>query len=80
MPATRSLALRDHPLASPVHQRDLLSFGVTFEDVLTRYSQPALATERVEVLQINVGKLCNQACRHCHVDAGPDRRELMTRR
>src|SRR5690606_1766764 len=33
----------------------------------------------VEVLQVNVGKLCNQTCRHCHVDAGPDRREVMTR-
>ncbi|NIP87714.1 MAG: radical SAM protein, partial [Gammaproteobacteria bacterium] len=27
--------------------------------------------------QINVGKLCNQTCRHCHVDAGPDRTEIM---
>ena len=34
---------------------------------------------RIEVLQINIGKLCNQTCRHCHVDAGPDRREVMTR-
>jgi radical SAM/Cys-rich protein len=33
----------------------------------------------VEVLQVNVGKLCNQTCRHCHVDAGPDRREVMSR-
>ena len=33
----------------------------------------------IEVLQVNVGKLCNQTCRHCHVDAGPDRREVMTR-
>ena len=31
------------------------------------------------VLQINVGKMCNQVCRHCHVDAGPDRKEIMTR-
>ena len=31
----------------------------------------------VEVLQINVGKRCNQACHHCHVDAGPDRTEVM---
>ena len=30
-------------------------------------------------LQINVGKLCNQTCRHCHVDAGPKRKEIMTR-
>lgn len=28
-------------------------------------------------MQINVGKLCNQACHHCHVDAGPARREIM---
>ena len=32
---------------------------------------------RFEVLQINVGKYCNQTCRHCHVDAGPDRTEIM---
>lgn len=32
----------------------------------------------VDTLQINVGKLCNQACRHCHVDAGPKRTEIMT--
>jgi len=30
-------------------------------------------------LQVNVGRTCNQTCRHCHVDAGPDRREVMTR-
>jgi radical SAM/Cys-rich protein len=33
----------------------------------------------IEVLQVNVGKLCNMTCEHCHVDAGPDRREIMTR-
>ena len=33
----------------------------------------------VEVLQLNVGKKCNQTCAHCHVNAGPARRELMTR-
>jgi radical SAM/Cys-rich protein len=33
----------------------------------------------VETLQVNVGKLCNQACKHCHVDAGPKRTEAMTR-
>lgn len=39
---------------------------------------PLLATG-IDVLQVNVGKLCNQTCRHCHVDAGPDRREVMQR-
>ncbi|CAN5135522.1 arsenosugar biosynthesis radical SAM protein ArsS [soil metagenome] len=33
----------------------------------------------VETLQVNVGKLCNQACKHCHVDAGPKRTEIMPR-
>jgi radical SAM/Cys-rich protein len=31
----------------------------------------------VETLQVNVGKLCNQACKHCHVDASPRRTEVM---
>lgn len=33
----------------------------------------------IDILQVNVGKMCNQTCAHCHVDAGPDRRESMTR-
>jgi radical SAM/Cys-rich protein len=39
----------------------------------------SLRAERVETLQVNVGKLCNQACKHCHVDASPARTEIMTR-
>ena len=38
-----------------------------------------LTPAAITTLQINVGKLCNQTCRHCHVDAGPDRREVMSR-
>ncbi len=38
-----------------------------------------LCRSTLDTLQINVGKLCNQACRHCHVDAGPKRTEVMTR-
>ena len=34
---------------------------------------------RPEILQINVGKLCNLICMHCHVNAGPKRKEIMTR-
>ncbi len=34
----------------------------------------------IDTVQINVGKLCNQACLHCHVDAGPQRTEIMERR
>ncbi|MBL90240.1 MAG: radical SAM protein [Myxococcales bacterium] len=32
----------------------------------------------VEILQINIGKKCNQACQHCHVEAGPNRTEMMS--
>jgi radical SAM/Cys-rich protein len=33
----------------------------------------------IEIFQVNIGKMCNQTCKHCHVDAGPDRQEIMTR-
>ncbi len=33
----------------------------------------------IDTLQVNMGRLCNQACRHCHVDASPHRTELMDR-
>ncbi len=50
-----------------------------FSDALASAGLHPLKPTGIEVLQINVGKLCNQTCRHCHVDAGPDRRESMTR-
>ena len=40
---------------------------------------PALTARAIQTLQVNVGKLCNQTCHHCHVDAGPQRTEIMTR-
>jgi radical SAM/Cys-rich protein len=52
-----------------------------FDEVLTRHHlQPLHTQDQIEVLQVNVGKLCNQTCSHCHVDAGPDRKESMTRK
>ncbi len=50
-----------------------------FEDVLSSRGLKPLQRTATGVLQINMGKLCNQACRHCHVDAGPTRTEQMTR-
>ena len=38
----------------------------------------SLVRDQTTTLQINVGLLCNQTCRHCHLDAGPHRREVMT--
>ena len=49
----------------------------TFSRVL-RESNLRLERDQLTTLQINVGKLCNQACRHCHVEAGPRRIERMT--
>lgn len=40
----------------------------------------SLTRSDIDTVQINVGKLCNQACLHCHVDAGPTRTEIMDRR
>ena len=39
-----------------------------------------LRRSSINTVQINVGKLCNQACLHCHIDAGPKRTESMDRR
>ena len=39
----------------------------------------SLRRGRPEILQVNVGKLCNLTCMHCHVNAGPKRKEIMTR-
>ena len=71
-----TLAQRRLPLAEPAVQRARLAeLGVpAFEDRVG-----TLRATGIEVLQINVGKRCNQTCRHCHVDAGPDRREVMPR-
>ncbi len=40
---------------------------------------PALRRAPLETLQVNLGYLCNQTCLHCHVNAGPTRKEIMTR-
>ncbi len=52
---------------------------VTFEEKLRQTGNWPVRASGIETLQVNVGKLCNQTCRHCHVDAGPARAELMTR-
>jgi radical SAM/Cys-rich protein len=49
-----------------------------FAEKLAEHSLPLHHT-RTEILQVNVGKLCNLTCIHCHVNAGPKRKEIMTR-
>jgi radical SAM/Cys-rich protein len=50
-----------------------------FDAVLREHALAPLRRGAPHTLQINVGKLCNQACHHCHVDAGPGRKEQMVR-
>jgi radical SAM/Cys-rich protein len=60
------IAVRLKPVAESPFSRCLLENG-----------QDPLRRERLRELQVNVGRLCNQACNHCHVDAGPKRTEIM---
>lgn len=50
----------------------------SFEETLRRHALWPLQRDAVRTVQVNVGKLCNQACHHCHVEAGPKRTEIMT--
>lgn len=73
---------RKNPLASPGEQLRILADVKGCQSFESRLSPTGLLPLRatgITVFQINVGKLCNQTCRHCHVDAGPDRTERMSR-
>ena len=78
-----SLRSRRARLAVPGTQLDVLNAlplpGGDFEEALGLAGQAPLLPAPLEIVQINLGKLCNMTCRHCHVDAGPDRTEIMTR-
>ena len=79
-----SLKYRAHELASNEIQLKILSdadaVGVTpFKSKLSDMGHSPLKPTQIEIFQVNVGKMCNQVCKHCHVDAGPDRKEIMTR-
>jgi radical SAM/Cys-rich protein len=52
---------------------------VPFQQKLEEANLFPLKPTEIEIFQVNVGKMCNQVCKHCHVDAGPDRKEIMTR-
>ena len=51
-----------------------------FQSKIMEEMRSPLRAERIETLQVNLGRYCNQSCRHCHVEAGPGRRkEMMSR-
>jgi radical SAM/Cys-rich protein len=78
IPTLRKL---NSPLASSEQQRQLLDDLSlrSFAASVAGAGHHPLRAYGVEVLQMNVGKRCNQTCAHCHVDAGPERKEVMTR-
>ena len=82
----KSLLARNNDLANTERQLEILSNGFfangelpTFANKIKETNQFPLRPKTLEILQINVGYMCNQVCAHCHVDAGPDRKEIMTR-
>lgn len=83
---TQSLHKRESELANAHKQIEFLSNGIfadgelpTFAQNIKKSGQFPLKPKKLEILQINVGYMCNQVCEHCHVDAGPDRKEIMSR-
>ncbi|HSF14270.1 MAG TPA: arsenosugar biosynthesis radical SAM (seleno)protein ArsS [Vicinamibacteria bacterium] len=80
---TTSLRSRAAPLAEPRRQIAVLqavnlgdsAHAGNFDETLAHAGHPRLGPTKLEIFQINVGKLCNMTCKHCHVDAGPDRVE-----
>ncbi|MCT4698136.1 arsenosugar biosynthesis radical SAM (seleno)protein ArsS [Tenacibaculum haliotis] len=81
----KSLLARNNDLANTQRQLEILSNGIfadgelpTFAKKIKETNQFPLRPKKLEILQINLGYMCNQVCAHCHVDAGPDRKEIMT--
>ncbi len=83
-----SLVSRGSPLAAPARQIAAVdgvdlshaAFGGNFDTALATAGRSPLRPGPIEIFQINLGKLCNMTCRHCHVDAGPDRTEAQMSR
>ncbi|MEP6261001.1 MAG: arsenosugar biosynthesis radical SAM (seleno)protein ArsS [Gillisia sp.] len=85
MTFTKSLAARKDDLSNPANQLKYLSNGIFregglpyFKDKVALTGHFPLKPKKLEILQLNLGYMCNQVCSHCHVDAGPDRKEIMT--
>jgi radical SAM/Cys-rich protein len=81
----KSLKARSNDLSLSSNQLKVLDNGIFKEELpkfktkLESTTQYPLRPSQLEIFQINVGYMCNQVCKHCHVDAGPDRKEIMTK-
>jgi radical SAM/Cys-rich protein len=76
----KSLNAQQHQLADSTYQIALLENEpiVSFSEKLKTFGLYPLKPTGLQIFQVNIGKMCNQTCVHCHVDAGPDRKEIMT--
>jgi radical SAM/Cys-rich protein len=76
----KSLTAQKHELSETSRQLNLIDQSglVRFENNLGASGLFPLMPLELDTFQINLGKMCNQVCNHCHVDAGPDRKEIMT--
>lgn len=86
MPSTKSLHAQHHKLSDNDYQlkvldtHEVLTIDLPkFSDKLNESGLMPFKPTDIEIFQVNVGYMCNQTCAHCHVDAGPDRKEIMTR-
>jgi radical SAM/Cys-rich protein len=82
----KSLKANGNILADSNYQLELLETDnhnayrlIPFQQNMEGAGLFPLRPTNLEIFQVNVGKMCNQVCKHCHVDAGPDRKEIMTR-
>jgi sulfatase maturation enzyme AslB (radical SAM superfamily) len=79
---SKSLKSSGNALGDSFYQLKVLSQKDVHDDVYESFNHKLKSLEitelrptHLEIFQINIGKLCNQTCSHCHVDAGPDRKE-----
>lgn len=82
----KSLKAEHHKLSDPEVQLDILNnhservknlpkFGKKLDEMELQPFRP----DSIEIFQMNLGYMCNMTCKHCHVDAAPDREEIMTK-
>jgi len=70
----RAGAQINHLESTPINGFKHLKFGEKLKEINAFPLKPL----SIDIFQVNLGKMCNQVCKHCHVDAGPDRKEIMT--
>src|SRR5579859_4571822 len=72
-----AIAITYNRRRADMNSENAVPFSPNFEQTLRRHGASPLTRAATAVLQVNLGKVCNQACHHCHVDAGPARTERM---